>query len=261
MINMLAIQTNTFPTPENQLQQLPVSQPATINNLKVEQIKNATTLILEKIEDTYLKHFENEFKNFQLPTNNTNLKLELIKSSKFGCVKGTTHSVNDKTIYTIRFVMNLNDTDRQLYKKTFDKEIAFFNFNVTLYQSKSVEKPFKISYFSEVSIAEDFQSCKLFNYIFKPYTETVKELDIDVDYLHVSSKMNFTASLYTNKGYSFTPATLQIIDAEYEGKENYLKDSSVSYNAIDKIEMFRTFNSPASVETSIEDLEKSLEQK
>ncbi len=94
-----------------------------------------------------------------------------------------------------------------MHKKEYDKEIGFFNFKITTYDSPSSDfyKEHKISYFSEVSIDQKFQGYKLFNFIFDAYTESLKELNVDVDYLHVRSQLSFTASLYKKKDTNLLP--------------------------------------------------------
>lgn len=229
-----------------------------IQEFVANKVEIKSDLTLENIQNIYLKHFKEEFKKFNHTS--SDIQVNLIKDCEVKFKNSKKLELADRTNFQVNFALDLSAEDFKKNKKVFDKEIGFFNFKITIYKSKQLDKEFKISYFSEISLEEKFQSYGLFNYIFKPYTETLKELNIDVDYLHVKSQKPFTASVYQKKGYQFTPETEEILSTNYEGKEAYLKDSSVSYPSNDTIEMFRLFNLSASVKTSMVDLETFLKE-
>lgn len=232
-------------------------------NRNIESFGNVNSIVeyltISKIEILFKKYFEKEFKpkfssvEFPFPNN-------LIKSCVYNFVRSKKTDFNGRINYIINFCINVNDCDFKTKKKELssEKEICFFNFKVSSYQKKKTRENFLISYFSEINVGELYQGCGLFSTIFKAYTEMLRELRVDVDYLHVNSKESFTASIYNKRGYQFTPDTIDIINNKYNGTEKYLKNSSISYDAPDYIEMYRNFNGLIDVKTSIADFEREI---
>lgn len=220
--------------------------------------KESSELSIAKIEEIFQKNFNSEIEVYKETNTRTTTEVSLIKRgiSKFS--RSSELRLKNRTTFLINFAFNLNPEDAKKFRRTHDLEIGFFNFKVTSYQPAASEKKFTVSYFSEVSFEKPFQSCGLFNVIFNAYHKTLKDLEVDIDYLHVNSQMAFTASLYSNKGYEFTADALANIDERYGSKEEYLKNSSVSYNSDTHIEMFRVLQAGVTMEKSIEQLERRI---
>lgn len=231
------------------------------SNLKVvlpleNNIKNVT---LETLQSIFNSSFDSELNKFKESDKNS-LEARIVKNCKSGFTRcSVTKSNKNLPINRINFLLTVDGDDYKANKKNLEsKDIGFFNFIVT--EHTLSEKKFFISYFSEIQIEPKYQSLGLFSMIFNTYTQTLKELNIDLDYLHVKSQMTFTASLYKKKGYDFTPETHSLLSKSYSGVDEYLKDSSVSYKNAENIEMYRKLNQrPCQIKESIESLKKDLD--
>lgn len=191
----------------------------------------------KEIEFLFNKFFTTEIDSFRIQDE---LRNRLITNCKYGFVRSRQLGNDKKTEYNMNFVLNISNNEYiSSIRKKFNKEIGFFNFKVVDYFDNRSNKIFTTCYFSEIQLDDEFQGCGLFSVIFNTYNRTLQALNVDIDYLHVKSNKPFTASLYHKKGYTFTPTTEQILTEKFEGTEEYLKDSSVSYKTLDLIEMFR----------------------
>lgn len=124
---------------------------------------------------------------------------------------------------------------------TFGNE-SYFQFVITLFPKYGV----KISYLSEIQIQEALQGKGIGSTVMEAYTKCLEALEVDIDYLHVISETEHTASLYHKKGYRFTHATTRLLEKHVaEGVESLLKNSSsskaIAAKTTEPIEMYRIF--------------------
>lgn len=254
---MLSVQATPFST-NSLIKELPNKPLGQLQSRQVNTTISNPELDIKKIEEVFLKNFNAELNTYKTTNDQTSIEATLIKQGVGSFVRSSQLPLKNRTTFMINFALNLNSEDEKKYRKTHDSEIGFFNFKVSVYKPIASDNKVTVSYFSEVSLEKPFQSCGLFTVIMNTYNKTLRELEVDIDYLHVNSQMSFTASLYSRKGYEFTAETLANIEKNYGSKEEYLKDSSVSYNSDEHIEMFRVLRAGVTMESSVEQLERKL---
>lgn len=172
--------------------------------------------------------------------------LRLTENFELKAGRSTYFKDQDEVIYRINVGVNINSEIFKKYKKELkikdDGEIGYFNFTLTEASSKELKREVKVTYLSEIQIGESYRKHGLFSSIFSAYDNFLEKNKVDMDYLHVKSNIPRMADIYKDKGYQFTPQTIQTLDKEYGGVDSYLKNSSVSENNKDNIVMYRIFH-------------------
>ncbi|MGA8164267.1 MAG: hypothetical protein WB791_04480 [Waddliaceae bacterium] len=152
-----------------------------------------------------------------------------------------------KTNPTIFRYNNANSTKSKtehkinIYLKEGAKEVALFTFRIQkLENTEQKVKKLTISYFMDINVEKDYQGKHIATKIIDAYMRVLKEkeVDVDIDYLHIVSENPNVAGIYWGKGYRFTLQSKKQLE-EAGGEKKFLDDSSKSRDFIPYIEMVR----------------------